>query len=169
MWSVRGEYCPRPSTIGGVAWRWRGLPWLADRQTLLACGLLPRALFPFIVSCPVLSWCSLLSCPCSLGARFSLALVLSPLLPVLMGRPPWASPEQIEYLETFVPNLEAEKRGNGLKPYYDRISAEFKKRWPTEPTDKERKAAENPQEAQRSADNRRTSVRPFHRSFGGRG
>ena len=44
-----------------------------------------------------------------------------------MGRPPWATPEQTKYLESFLPNLDREKEGNGLTAHYDYISSEFLK------------------------------------------
>ena len=76
-----------------------------------------------------------------------------------MGRPPWATPEQIEFLGSFLPNMDREKEGNGLTQYYQRISLEFLKKWPAEPTNEERlKAASNPKKLQELAEARRTGV-----------
>lgn len=50
-----------------------------------------------------------------------------------MGRPPWATPEQTEFLESKVPSLEKEKQNYGLKPFYVQVTKEFLKRWPSIP------------------------------------
>jgi hypothetical protein len=47
----------------------------------------------------------------------------------LMGRPTWLTPEQLAFLQSFVPTLDDEKKHNGLIPCYDRISVEFIKKW----------------------------------------
>lgn len=68
-----------------------------------------------------------------------------------MGRPSWATPDQIEFLESFVPNLDREKKANGLKPYYDRIALQFFKKWPAEPSNEDRKKTDDESERQRLA------------------
>ena len=75
-----------------------------------------------------------------------------------MGRPPWATPEQTEFLGSFLQNLDREKEGNGLKQYYQRISSQFLEKWPAEPTNEERKAVSDPQKLQELAEARRTKV-----------
>ena len=75
-----------------------------------------------------------------------------------MGRPPWATPEQTAFLEGFLQNQDREKKGNGLKVYWDRISLEFLKQWPAEPTNDDQKNTNDPQELQRLAEARRTRV-----------
>ena len=75
-----------------------------------------------------------------------------------MGRPPWATPEQTEYLESFLPNLDREKEGNGLTAHYDYISSEFLKKWPAEPTNEDRKDTSDLRKPQQLAEARRKKV-----------
>jgi hypothetical protein len=76
-----------------------------------------------------------------------------------MGRPCWATPEQTEFLTSFLPGLEDEKKkGNGLQLTYNRISKDFLVKWPVNATAEE--VAETPQgqDSQKYADSRRTKV-----------
>lgn len=83
-----------------------------------------------------------------------------------MGRPPWATSDQVEFLESFVPNLDREKKGNGLTPYYNQISQAFLQQWPVEPSTEERNSTTDEAKRQEIADARRTKVSHcFVRSF----
>ena len=48
-----------------------------------------------------------------------------------MGRPPWATAEQTEYLQNLVSRLDEEKQNHGLAAFYARTTTEFLKRWPS--------------------------------------
>ena len=97
----------------------------------------------------------------SFASLFSTSAAVSPTSPlllhvlVLMGRRPWATPEQTEFLLSHTSNLEREKNGAGLEPYYNRVFKEFIAKWPVSPTEDELKE-ENPQS---SAEDRRKNVR----------
>ena len=75
-----------------------------------------------------------------------------------MARTRWATAEQLEWLKAFLPDLEQEKQGNGLKTFYDSTAQKFLQRWPAKPKDKEREAAKDDAEAQALAAARRTKV-----------
>ena len=79
-----------------------------------------------------------------------------------VGRPPWTTPEQTDFLKTFVPRLEAEKKRIGLKAFYDQIAVEFQGRWPAEPTSKEKLLSSDPAKLKAAAISRQVDVR---RSF----
>ena len=84
---------------------------------------------------------------------------LSPcLVLVLMGQHTWVTSEEAELLNSFALNLDCKKKGNGLKMYYDQITVKFIWRFPTEPTDKEKATAKNPQELKELVDERRRRV-----------
>ena len=55
-----------------------------------------------------------------------------------MGRPPWASPEQIEFLTGYSLDLDGQKEHQGLTAHYDRVADRFMEKWPTIPTNEER-------------------------------
>jgi hypothetical protein len=75
------------------------------------------------------------------------------------GRPPWATPEQSEFLQSFMKDMDTEKKKyGGLTQYYGIITVEFYEKWPTEATTEERKQASDPQAIQKLADARRASV-----------
>ena len=57
-----------------------------------------------------------------------------------MGQPPWATPEQTQFLESCMPHLEQAKNGNGLKDFYDRTAHDFLQKWPVKPTGEESRA-----------------------------
>lgn len=107
--------------------------------------------------------------PCftpSLNSSGSSCFAPSPLswLHLCLRVPPqmaWATPEQVEFLKGFLPDLEREKKGHGLTTYYTRIWKQFLSKWPTEPSEKERAAAKSEQQLQELADARRKSVSPF--------
>ena len=75
-----------------------------------------------------------------------------------MVRTRWATPEQLEWLKAFLPDLEREKKGNGLKTFYDCTSQKFLQKWPAKPKDEEREAAKDEAEAQTLATARRIQV-----------
>ena len=75
-----------------------------------------------------------------------------------VGRPSWTTPEQYDFLEGYVSRLNAEKQGNGLKPFYDQVAAEFKLRWRAEPTAKEKLTSGDPTQWQGIADARQVNV-----------
>ena len=76
-----------------------------------------------------------------------------------MVRTRWATTEQLEWLGAFLPDLEQEKQGNGLKTFYDLTTQKFLQKWPAKPRDEEREAAKDEAEAQALAAARRTKVR----------
>ena len=75
-----------------------------------------------------------------------------------MGRPPWATPEQLEFLESRTEKLEQQKSGNGLKAYYNLIAHQFLEKWPVTPNDEDQKKAVGGLELQTVANARRTKV-----------
>lgn len=117
----------------------------------------PVLLSPTPANIPLLSRCHLSACALS---PF-LCLLPSPLFCFLsMGRPGWATAEQAEFLEAFLPNLDQEKKGNGLNAFYGRISLRFLEKWPAVPTNEELQGASDEKVAQDRADARRKSVSP---------
>ena len=72
-----------------------------------------------------------------------------------MGRRPWATPEQTQFLLSYTVNLEREKKGRGLGPYYNTVSEEFIKKWPVVPWEDELKQAD----PKAAAEERRRKVR----------
>ena len=78
-----------------------------------------------------------------------------------VGRPPWTTPEQTAFLESHVPKMEAEKKRIGLKAFYDQVAAEFQKRWPAEPTSKEKLLCSDTGKLQSVAKERQVGVRFF--------
>ena len=75
-----------------------------------------------------------------------------------MGRPPWATPEQLEFLKSWTEKLEQQKSGNGLKAYYNLIAHQFLEKWLVTPNDKDRKKAVGGLELQTVANAWRTKV-----------
>ena len=75
-----------------------------------------------------------------------------------MGRPPWTTPEQLEFLQGFVPRLDDEKDGNGLKPFYTSIAMEFVRRWPPAVYPSDLEESETPAAAKVVAFNRKERV-----------
>jgi len=71
-----------------------------------------------------------------------------------MGRSPWTTPEQAEYLEGFVSNLDRNKQSGTLKGEYDRIAVEFLKKWPVGPADEDDEETDDALELQAMADER---------------
>ena len=57
-----------------------------------------------------------------------------------MGRPPWATPEQTQFLDSCMPHLEQAKNGNGLKDFYDCTTHDFLQKWPVKPTGEDSQA-----------------------------
>lgn len=62
-------------------------------------------------------------------AEFLVPRFSRPPLTDSMGRPPWASPEQLIFLQSFLPRLDEEKSGNTLKAFYASVTQEFIKQW----------------------------------------
>ena len=75
-----------------------------------------------------------------------------------MGRPPWATSDQLEFLRSFVPQLDEEKAKNGLKQFYAKVTSQFAKKWPPPVLDDDRKGNKSMAEAQASAYARRGRV-----------
>ena len=50
-------------------------------------------------------------------------------MPQPVGRPPWTTPEQFEYLQNLLPNLDSEKANNGLTQFYARVARDFSLKW----------------------------------------
>ena len=95
---------------------------------------------------------SVSSFPC-LVVSHSLLLSFCP-----MGQPTWATTEQTTFLEGFLPQLEEEKRTNGLTSFYVRVTQDFVRRWasPLLPTDDDGKSS--PAQLKKIADDRRRGV-----------
>ena len=80
-----------------------------------------------------------------------------------MGRPPWATPSQLVFLEGFIPQLDAEKDGNTLKAFYASVAQEFIKQWVSPiPADVDTDAITDPVELKRLSDARRARVSFTH-------
>jgi hypothetical protein len=96
---------------------------------------------------------------CSFSFRSSFFGRRSPLPHHLMGRPRWATLEQEEFLATFLEQAEDEKKNNGLKPFYSRVTKEFVALWesPTPPKDELGKVTD-PAQIKVLADERRGRV-----------
>jgi len=75
-----------------------------------------------------------------------------------MGRRHWGTEEQLTFLESFVAGLDLAKVTCTLKTEYERISVEFMKKWPTQPSAEEMALEKDPKKLQVLADNRRRSV-----------
>jgi hypothetical protein len=75
-----------------------------------------------------------------------------------MGRPPWASPEQLEFLEGFTPGLDEEKKKDGLRSHYDQIAQQFILKWPVTPTEEDRIKAGEKGDVQQEAVKRQVKV-----------
>ena len=75
-----------------------------------------------------------------------------------MGRPPWATPEQTAFLESFLPRLDAEKANHGLKAFYIVTARKFIDRWasPLDPNDND--GTKTLEELKAKADDRRQRV-----------
>jgi hypothetical protein len=63
----------------------------------------------------------------------TVSLFLSPYLSLPMGRRPWATPKQLEFLESYLPQLPDARGGIGLNVLYTRVAQEFLTRWEPEP------------------------------------
>jgi hypothetical protein len=50
-----------------------------------------------------------------------------------MGRRSWATPEQLEYLKSFIPLLQQAKGTTGLMTLYGQVSDGFQMKWTPEP------------------------------------
>ena len=81
------------------------------------------------------------------------------------GRPPWATPEQTEFLQDNLSKLDERRGGQQLKEAYRTIAQDFLKKWPAEPSTKDRKSTDNESEHQRLAAQRRTDVSSNLRFF----
>ena len=76
-----------------------------------------------------------------------------------MGRPRWATPQQEKFLASFLEQAEDEKNGNGLKPFYSRITKEFVSHWePPPPLKGELGKVTDPAQIKVLADKRRGRV-----------
>jgi hypothetical protein len=78
-----------------------------------------------------------------------------------MGRPPWATVEQLEFLNGWTAGLDEQKKKNTLKEHYDYIAQQFLHKWPATPTDKDRETAGEGGNVQLAAVRRRTKVRYY--------
>jgi len=75
-----------------------------------------------------------------------------------MGRPHWGTEEQVAFLESFIAGLDLAKVTCTLKTEYERISVEFMKKWPTQPSAEEMASEKDPKKLKVLVDNRRRSV-----------
>jgi len=79
-------------------------------------------------------------------------------MPNPVGRPPWTTPEQFEYLQKHLPNLDNEKANNGLTQHYARIARDFSVIWKPPIVEKDRENAKDEDELKRLAYERRACV-----------
>lgn len=85
-----------------------------------------------------------------------------PLLHDSMGRKPWTTPDQADFLAGFIDKLEDEKNGNGLKAFYAYVAQEFIRQWPSPiPQDIDRNKITDPAELKAISDERRIVVSSF--------
>jgi hypothetical protein len=76
-----------------------------------------------------------------------------------MGRPPWTTPEQAEFLRGFVDRLDEEKSGNGLNVFYASVAQQFIQQWPSPvPPDVDREKVTDPIVLKELSDKRRSEV-----------
>ena len=75
-----------------------------------------------------------------------------------MGRPPWATPEQLLFMGGFLPGLDQVMKERTLTSEYAVIAEEFIQTWPVEPTEAERKKAKTDEELKDLANERRSRV-----------
>jgi len=79
-------------------------------------------------------------------------------MPKAVGRPPWATPDQLEYLQEHLPRLDSEKAKNGLTQAYARITLNFSKIWAPPIVEQDQKAAKDKDELKKLAYERRARV-----------
>ena len=78
-----------------------------------------------------------------------------------MGRHPWATPEQTEFLKTHLPKLDEEKQNHGLKAFYSRVAAEFSERWEPPPPPHNGDEHSSPAQLRKEAYDQRERVSPL--------
>ena len=79
-----------------------------------------------------------------------------------MGRPSWATPEQAAFLELQVKDLEKEKRNQGLKAFYARVTNQFVELWPSPvPPEVDTSQVTDPAKVKALSDDRRRRVSSF--------
>ena len=67
---------------------------------------------------------------CSLSSSIHRPLLLRIAIIQEMGRRSWATPEQLEFLKTFIPLLPRAKGTTGLKTLYAQVHEGFLEKWP---------------------------------------
>lgn len=78
---------------------------------------------------------------------------------VSMGRRPFGTPEQMEFVRGFLPEMDQAKGETGLKAFYDDKADKFITKWKPKPKPEEiAEAKEDEKEAQRLANKRITGV-----------
>lgn len=85
-------------------------------------------------------------------------------MPQPVGRPPWTTPEQAEYLQQHLPKLDDEKANNGLTQLYARVTKDFSDIWDPPIVEKDRLAAKNQDDLKKLAYDRRGRVSPHFSS-----
>ena len=79
-----------------------------------------------------------------------------------MGRKPWTTPDQADFLAGFIDKLEDEKNGNGLKAFYAYITQEFIQQWASPiPQDTDTNKITDPAQLKAISDERRAAVSIF--------
>ena len=79
-------------------------------------------------------------------------------MPQAVGHPSWATPDQLEYLQKHLPELDNEKANNGLTQLYARITRDFSKIWEPPIVEKDRVTAKDAEELKQLAYQRRGRV-----------
>lgn len=98
---------------------------------LFSCHYLSARLFHPSLSFPPRSFCALCTFPSPFLRLLVHSLLSSPPPFLPMGRRPWASPEQIEFLERHFATLERDKQDQPLTVIYARVTASFIQQWPS--------------------------------------
>ena len=72
-------------------------------------------------------------------------------MPQPPGRPTWTTPEQLEFLQKYIPELENEKANNGLTQLYARVTRKFSELWEPPVVEKDRLVAKDADHLKRLA------------------
>jgi hypothetical protein len=75
-----------------------------------------------------------------------------------MGRRPWATPEQLEYLKTFIPRLEQAKTTSGLTTLYAKVYDGFLQKWSPPPVIPKPGTSPSPEQLDAKAKLRKVSL-----------
>lgn len=82
------------------------------------------------------------------------SLFFSPHIFLPMGRPSWATPEQLTFLHSYTSELPNAKAGTGLNIFYVRVAQDFLVHWSPEPVSSHATPPATPQELKDLAETR---------------